>query len=57
MTSKAFACAIRLTLLCASPPEKTYTIYKHDELMQFRSQLPDFVSLKNGFYSFRAQAD
>ena len=28
-----------------------------DKLMHFLPQLSDFVPLRNGFYSFRAQAD
>ena len=28
-----------------------------DKLMHFLPQLSDFVSLKNGFYSFRVQTD
>ena len=28
-----------------------------DNMMHFLPQLPDFVPLKNGFYSFRAQTD
>ena len=48
-----------LTPLKTPPsPHRLYDLQDTlDKLMHFLSQLSDFVPLKNGFYSFRAQTD
>ena len=53
---------IKTTRLCvhhtaACFGANTRTIYTSDKLMHFLPQLLDFVALKNGFDSFRAQID
>ena len=50
------------TLLVITTQKTDNTIYMNlqdslDKLMHFLPQLSDFVTLKNGFFSFRAQTD